>query len=252
MSPRLTLKNDKGWFAAGAEVEKALTILSDGAFKLFIHLCLVVPREKGRIQISQLELARDLGKGTQTIRRHLREMEQAAVCRLSGFAPIPYCRGTIEITDAYWPYHRSNHKPEVDEAADDFVAAIGRLLSERACVRASLSTADVILARQWKAHGIPLEQVEKAILLGCTRKYVSWRNNPGQGPISSLHYFGPLLEEVQPLLISPDYWRYLRSRMERIEKLWIQRHQKTDQPQGQGSLLGSKAESNNEGELGRS
>ena len=36
----LTLKHDKGWFAAGAEVENALKVLTDGAFKLFIHLCL--------------------------------------------------------------------------------------------------------------------------------------------------------------------------------------------------------------------
>jgi len=241
MSPRLTLKNDKGWFAAGAEVEKALTILSDGAFKSFIYLCLVVPRDRGRIEISQLELARGLGKGTQTIRRHLREMEEAGVCRLSGFAPIPYCRGTIEINDSFWPYRRSDHKTEVDKEADDFVAAIGRLLSERACVRASLSTTDVILARQW-ARDIPLEQVEKAILLGCTRKYVSWRNNPGQGPISSLHYFTPLLEEVQTLPVSSDYWQYLRSRLQRMERLWIQRHRKPDSTPSQSPSLGLELE----------
>jgi hypothetical protein len=36
----LVLKNPRGWFAAGAEVQKAMTLLSDGAFKLFVYLCL--------------------------------------------------------------------------------------------------------------------------------------------------------------------------------------------------------------------
>lgn len=232
MSPRLTLKNDKGWFAAGAEVEKALAILSDGAFKLFVYLCLLSPRDRGMVQISQLELARGIGKGTQTIRRHLREMQAAGVCRLSGFAPVPYSRGRIEIADAFWPYRRSGHTLEEDDASADFAAAIDRLLSERACVRHPLSRADAILARQWQALGITLEQVEKALLLGCTRKYVSWRNHPGQGPISSLHYFVALLDEVL-------YWQYLRSRMERIERLWIQRHPKLDATPGQSSNHGA-------------
>ena len=36
----LILKNPRGWFAAGAEVQKAMELLSDGAFRLFIYLCL--------------------------------------------------------------------------------------------------------------------------------------------------------------------------------------------------------------------
>ena len=107
MSLRLTLKNEKGWFAAGAEVEKALTLLSDGACKLFVYLCLEAPRDRGTLEVSQLELAKSLRKGTQTIRRHLREMENNGVCLLSGFAPVPYCRGTIEITEPFWPYRRT-------------------------------------------------------------------------------------------------------------------------------------------------
>jgi hypothetical protein len=36
----LALKHPQGRFAAGPEVEKALTRLSDGAFKLSLYLCL--------------------------------------------------------------------------------------------------------------------------------------------------------------------------------------------------------------------
>jgi hypothetical protein len=37
---RLILKQPTRWFAAGREVAQALVLLSDGAFKLYIHLCL--------------------------------------------------------------------------------------------------------------------------------------------------------------------------------------------------------------------
>jgi hypothetical protein len=225
---RLTLKQDKGWFAAGVEVERALALLSDGAFKLFIYLCLVARRDQGLLETSQLELARSLKKSTQTIRRYLGEMETAGVCRLGGFAPVPYCRGRIEITAQYWPYERQEPGAE-SEADDEFVAAVRGLLAERACVRPSFLTADAILARQWRARGVTLEQVEQAVLLGCSRKYVAWRNHQAHGPIGSLRYFEPVLEEVEKTSVSPDYWEYLRFRLERLEKLWIQSHRQ-DQP----------------------
>jgi len=224
-SASLTLQSEKGWFAAGAEVEKAMSILSDGAFKLFMHLCLEALRDQGVVRTSPLELARRLNKGNHTIGHYLREMEQAGVCRLSGFAPIPYGRGLIEMTDEYWPYHRSGFEAEPEETSD-FVAHIRRLLQERACIRASFSTADEILARQWLARNITLERIEQVILLGCTRKYVAWRNHHGQVPIASLRYFEPILEELEGTEVSPAYWQYVRSRMERVEKLWIESHRR--------------------------
>jgi len=48
MSERvLRLKHPTGWFAAGREVLRALALLSDGAFKLYIHLCLTAERSTG-------------------------------------------------------------------------------------------------------------------------------------------------------------------------------------------------------------
>jgi hypothetical protein len=131
----LRLKHEKGWFAAGAEVENALMTLSDGAFKLFVHLCLLAPRETGIIETSQTELARTLKKGNYTIRKYLQEMERSRVCRLSGFAPVPYSRGRIEITDEYWPYHRQKTPPK-STMAEGSVDQVRQLLQERSCVRA--------------------------------------------------------------------------------------------------------------------
>ena len=49
---QLVIKNPRGWFAAGIEVQKAMNLLSDGAFKLFMYLCLNARRDSGRLDSS--------------------------------------------------------------------------------------------------------------------------------------------------------------------------------------------------------
>jgi hypothetical protein len=224
MSARL--KHEKGWFAAGVEVENAMMKLTDGAFKLFLHLCLMAPRETGVVVTSQTELAQRLKKGPSTIRKYLQEIEQKGLCRLSGFEPIPFSRGRIEITDSYWPYDRQENLSE-KWTPDKEIDQVRRLLQERKCVRDTFSTEDEILARKWLDEGTSLERIEQAILLGCTRKYVAWRNHHDSNTISSLRYFEPLLEEIDQLNISPDYWAYVRSRMKRLEQLWLKSQKET-------------------------
>lgn len=224
-SSPLTLKNPRGWFAAGVEIEKALTILSDGAFKLFVYLCMNARRDTGVLEISQTELARNLKKGQQTLRRYFDEMRAAGICQ-SRFSHSPLGRGMIEISESYWPY-----SAKADEAAPDaastYVVEIKKMLLARACVQTSLSTADEILAREWFEHGITLERIERAILMGCSRKYVSWRNNQTRTPIGSLRYFEPILSELKDQKIDPEYWGYVRHRMDRMEKLWKENYSKT-------------------------
>jgi hypothetical protein len=214
----LTLKNPRGWFAAGVEVEKAMEILSDGAFKLFVYLCLNARRDTRVLLTSQSELARNVKKGQQTVRTYLREMETAAICRYQ-FSRSPRGRGAVEIAETYWPYLKTSEETAPNEA-DTFVTEIRKMLQARVCIQTSLSTADEILAREWFERGITLEHIEQAILLGCVRKYVSWRNNQSQAPIGSLRYFSTILDELQEQKIAPEYWGYLRYRMDRMEKLW--------------------------------
>jgi hypothetical protein len=219
-STPLLLKNPKGWFAAGAEIEKALTLLSDGAFKLFVYLCLHARRDTGGLETTQTELARSLHKGTASIRSYLREMETAGICR-SHFSHSPASRGRIEVTPAFWPYRKpESEKP--DPAAEAFVGSLKKLLQARPCIQTAFSTADEILARHWFQSGVSLHRIERAILLGCVRKYASWRNHPRQGPIRSLRYFQSVLDELDRQDVGPDYWNYLRLRLDRMEKLWIQ------------------------------
>ena len=57
---RLELKRASGWFAAGAEVLQAATLLSDPAFKLFVWICLHAERNSGRLHFELTDLARAL------------------------------------------------------------------------------------------------------------------------------------------------------------------------------------------------
>jgi hypothetical protein len=221
----LILKNPRGWFAAGAEVQKAMPLLSDGAFKLFVYLCLNARRDTGTLEGSLTQLAKHVKKGQNTVRLHLREMEAAGVCR-SRFSHSPLGRGVVEITEQFWPYQKASQETPANDSAV-FVAEIRKMLQTRACIKTLVSAADEILAREWFERGISLERIEQAILMGCIRKYVSWRNNQTRTMIGSLQYFVPVLEELQETKIDPDYWGYLRYRLERMENEWKQTNGKS-------------------------
>ena len=156
------------------------------------------------------------------------EIEAAGICRIH-FGNSPVGQGTVEITEAYWPYQRGDDQA-VTDAADSFVSQVRRSLQERACVRSSFSTADDVLARKWFSEGVPLDRIRQAILLGCARKYSSWRNNQGHGPIASLRYFENILDEIREQNIPVEYCEYLGSRIQRIERLWIESHKSQEQP----------------------
>src|ERR1035438_1177623 len=96
----LRLKQPTGWFAAGREVAQALRLLSDGAFKLFMWICLNADRGLGAIRIEPGEVARVLGKTEDEIQANLRDLFQAAVGQ-------PTADGAIQIADRYWPYERA-------------------------------------------------------------------------------------------------------------------------------------------------
>jgi hypothetical protein len=94
-----------------------------------------------------------------------------------------------------------------------------------ACVQASFSAADEKLALDMYRRGVSMEQITRAILLGCARKYVAMLNAGTRTPITSLQYFADIVEEVKESAIPESYWEPLRSKMARMEQQW----QKGDQ-----------------------
>ena len=218
MNPRLTLKHPTGWFAAGREMQQALALLSDGAFKLYVYVCLHAERSSARLRFRHSELARSLGKSPRSISSYLNQLRRQGVCQVQP-AANQHQTGSIEIADRFWPYHKQLSKTPVSDQTR-YIERVRQLFLSRACVQGTFSAADEKLAVELYQRHVPLERIERAYLLGCARKYVALLNHPRVALISSLHYFTALLSEVVELKVSPDYWSYLSHKVDRLEQSW--------------------------------
>ena len=74
---------------------------------------------------------------------------------------------------------------------------------------------DRLLAAQLQQRGVPLVAIENALVLAAARRLIRPAGAPALGTIRSLAYFLPVIEEVLALRVHPDYFRYLRQKMER-------------------------------------
>jgi hypothetical protein len=75
---------------------------------------------------------------------------------------------------------------------------------------------DRVLAAQLYQRGISVSVIENAFVLAATRRLMRAADAPPRGMIRSLAYLLPVIEEVLGLRVSPDYFQYLRHKLERI------------------------------------
>jgi len=215
-APRLILKQPTGWFAAGREFAQAIPLLSDGAFTLYVHACLMANRHTGRLSATVDELARAMTRAPTAIAMNMKELEERAVCCVVRDEGSMFM---LEISDRFWPYQR--HQPPGRSGPEaEFVQKVRGLFLAPACVQASFSAADEKLALGMYRRGVSMEQITRAILLGCARKYVAMLNAGTRTPITSLQYFADIVEEVKESAIPESYWEPLRSKMAQMEQQW--------------------------------
>ena len=74
---------------------------------------------------------------------------------------------------------------------------------------------DRVLAAQLFQRGVSVSVMENAFVLAATRRLVRSADAPPLGTIRSLAYFLPVIEEVQGLRVSQDYFQYLRHKLQR-------------------------------------
>ena len=74
---------------------------------------------------------------------------------------------------------------------------------------------DRLLAAQLHQRGVPLAAVENALVLAAARRLNRPADSAPLGTIRSLAYFLPVIDEVLDLHVNPDYFRYLRQKVER-------------------------------------
>jgi hypothetical protein len=75
---------------------------------------------------------------------------------------------------------------------------------------------DRVLATQLFQRGVSVTVIENAFVLAATRRLIRPADAPPLGTIRSLAYFLPVIEEVRELRVSPDYFHYLRHKLQRI------------------------------------
>jgi hypothetical protein len=216
------LKVSAGWFAAGIEVQRAATLLSDGAFKLYVWLCLHAQRDLGCLQVSADDLAAALRKTEDELRDCLLELHRAGVCQCGP-------AGRIRICDCFWPYVRTEPSIWNGHDTECYVSRVKGILLARSCVSTAFTPADARIAAEWCRSGVSLEAVERAIQLGCLRKYAALINHGSGTPITTLGYFRSLIEEVTHSSASVEYWRYVSMRLGDLERRWRRHREQSSQ-----------------------
>ncbi|MFN2120684.1 MAG: hypothetical protein ACK2T0_09860 [Anaerolineales bacterium] len=219
----LSLKEPAGWFAAGASFHRALRTLSDGAFKLFAHLCLEADRRTGRFDAGHEELAQAIGKSRRIVGKYIQELESRGVCAVHS-GRNQHARTCLEIRDEYWPYDRHQEETGADgQGRNAYVDSVKGSFAALGCTGGKFSARDVQVARTFQQRGVPLQTVQDALLMGATRKYISWLNGGSPEPIGSLAYFDALVSEMQQRPLRVDYRHYLQEKVVQLGRVWAKK-----------------------------
>ena len=237
----LVLKEPAGWFAAGACFRQAMTKLTDGAFKLFVHVCLEADRGTGRHQATQGELARTLRKSRRIIGTYLAELEKEGVCKVRT-GRNQFVRTVFEVCEDYWPYVRNGPtavKPASARSSNDrstadaevstsseaernrYVETVRRTFLALGCTRGTFRPADETMAGVFHDRQVPLSVVQDGLVLGALRKLSAWLDGKKDGEVVSLRYFRQVVAEVAARPFHPDYSRYLREKLAKFQTEWL-------------------------------
>ncbi len=99
---------------------------------------------------------------------------------------------------------------------DPYVRKLLALYRTTPGTQGRIRPADRRLAETLYQRGIPLERINAAFILAAARRtFRSPKDEPLQ-PIASLHYFLPVLQEIEAQPLDPGYVEYLKSRLAEI------------------------------------
>ena len=105
----------------------------------------------------------------------------------------------------------------MDDARDreEYIRQVLEAYRQTPGTAGTVRCADRLIAAQLHQRGVPQTAVENALLLAARRRIRPADASP-LGTIRSLAYFLPVIDEVLNLRVSPDYFQYLRQKLERL------------------------------------
>jgi hypothetical protein len=97
-----------------------------------------------------------------------------------------------------------------------FVREVLRLYLDLPDTPHRFSRYDRAIAQTWFDQQIPLPVIHQAMILAQVRRAARNPDQPNLGPIRSLHYFAPVISEVQSDPFPPKYFEYLQRKLRQL------------------------------------
>jgi hypothetical protein len=207
-------------FAGGKSLNKALRLLSDGSFKLFVYLLLNADCQTGCMQTALDDLARALKRSNQHIVDSIGELCRKGVCSVRP-ADAAYPAMLVSLCGQYWPYDREPHNKS---ESDKYIAAVRESFLALECASGTFGKNDKRIAQNFYEQKIPLETVQDALLTGACRKLASCLDGRMIEPIASLAYFERIVTEIQSHPLPPGYRDYLSIQLEKLALIFRQHY----------------------------
>ena len=101
-------------------------------------------------------------------------------------------------------------------AQEEYVRQVLEAYRKTPGTMATVRHPDRVLAAQLYQRGISVNVIENAFVLAATRRLIRPADVPPLGTVRSLAYFLPVIEELLRSRVNPDYFQYLRHKLERI------------------------------------
>jgi hypothetical protein len=105
-----------------------------------------------------------------------------------------------------------------DLSAEDYVGHVLEAYRKTPGTAGVVRRPDRALAAQLYQRGLPLQAIQNAFTLATARRLMRAPDSGPLGTIRSLAYFLPVIEEVLTLKVQPDYFHYLRQKVERATR----------------------------------
>jgi hypothetical protein len=104
----------------------------------------------------------------------------------------------------------------VDDGCEEYIRQVLETYRKTPGTMGTVRRADRMLAMQLYQRGVSAGVIENAFVLAAMRRLTRPADAPPLGTIRSLAYFMPVIEEVLDMRVSPDYFQYLRHKLQQI------------------------------------
>jgi hypothetical protein len=104
----------------------------------------------------------------------------------------------------------------VDDGCEEYIRQVLEAYRKTPGTMGTVRRADRMLAAQLYQRGVSASIIENAFVLAAARRLMRPLDAPPLGTIRSLAYFLPVIEEVLGLCISPEYFKHVRRKLERM------------------------------------